>query len=192
MSLSIFSSTSPLLNALQAKGLSAGKASLVEDEVVDAVAEVVGASPAPNMAVDMATLRASLDKRIDADVASGKLSAQDAAAVKKTLDDVGQVMVVDGEDEDGETPQADAPRGGGGAPAEDSKTELSSSVTVSGNIKTTLTTYTDGTSDSKTSVASDADMKRYAKAAAAYAPPPETAQSYLASIEPGTLFSIAA
>jgi hypothetical protein len=66
---------------------------------------------------------------------------------------------------------------------------MSRTVTISGSTETTIVTYTDGTSETTTSVASDADKIKYGKPSAtdASATGDTAAQDYLSTIEPGSL-----
>lgn len=79
--------TSPqsrLLEDLQNSGLSTDKASMVASEIDTAVqSSKTDGTGRP----DRASARAAIEKQLTADVASGKLSADDAALVRKTLDE---------------------------------------------------------------------------------------------------------
>lgn len=56
-------------------------------------------------------------------------------------------------------------------------------------MKTTVITYDDGTSDTQTSFTTDPDSKPSSNAEKAYG---QDAGSYLASLDPGTLFKVSA
>ncbi|PZU10934.1 hypothetical protein [Sphingomonas sp.] len=187
------SSTTVLQRKLESSGLSSAKADLVQSDLNAAVADAGGSG-----AAKPASVREALDKRIAADVASGKLSESDATDIRKTLDKMGDASVTASADTTSPTTasstagQASAGKGGGGGGGgEASKTELSRTVTVAGTVKTTIITYTDGTSETTTSTASSADKSRYGKAAQS-ADRPTTPDTYLASIEPGSLMDTAA
>ena len=85
MTISSVTATNPLLKQLEANGLSADKAKLVATDLAAATATTAGNTGTVTSSV---SVRAALDTRIAADVSSGKLSKDDAAAVKKTLDQV--------------------------------------------------------------------------------------------------------
>jgi hypothetical protein len=192
-------STNPLLAQLQAQGLSSAKASLVASDMDAAAKEVVGKDGAgAGSAPDKQSVRVALDKRIASDVAAGKLSESDAAEVKKALDEIdGKSPAAAGGDgeatSDATAKAGGGPRGGGGGGAGGGtqKTERSRTVTVAGAIKTTTITYTDGTSETTTGTASNADEAKYGKQGAADAQS-GTAADYLSTIEPGSLFDQAA
>lgn len=179
--------TNPLVSKLEANGLSEAKAKLVQSEMDAAVKDATSAG-ADGSKPDGASVRAALDKRVSADVASGKLSKEDAAEVKTTLD---QIDAQSGSNAtSGSAPSGSVQHGGGGGGGSTSKTELSRTVTISDPIKTTVITYTDGTTKTSTSVATTSDDQRYAKPNAAQASQQDATQSYLSTIEPGSLVDI--
>ncbi|WBO23055.1 hypothetical protein [Sphingomonas abietis] len=199
MIISSNSATSALTQQLQANGLSDAAVKQVNGDLAAAVKDVTGASGG---SADAASVRAALDQRISADVASGKLSAGDAAKVSKTLDQIDGQASGSGITSQS-APVAAAPAsgaagaaqggggGGGGGGGSASKTELSRAVTISGATETTIITYTDGSTATTTTVASDADKIKYGKPAATDAngttSAATAAQDYLSTIEPGSL-----
>lgn len=184
-------STTALQTTLQSSGISTAKAKLVQTDLDQAVQSAGGASAKP------ASVREALDKQIQADVASGKLSKDDAATIDKALDQMGDTAVAASADTDAtQTASAGgaakagggghAGGGGGGGGGSSTKTELSETVTVAGSVKTTVITYTDGTSDTTTSVATSQDEQRYGHDATK-AESDATVTNYLSSLPPGTL-----
>ncbi len=198
------STSKPLLTRLEANGLSADKAKLVGSDLAAAVKSA--ALEMGSTATTSASVRAALDAKIAADVASGKLTQGDAAVVKKTLDGIdgqsggsgitSQAAPAAAASADaagsaaaaGGQGRGDGDGGGGGGGGGSSKTERSETVTVVGSTKTTVITYTDDTTSTSTTTATDADIAKYAKASVAAAMP-DVAGSYLSTIEAGTLFS---
>ena len=88
MNIGILTSTNPQLRQqLDANGTPNGTTQTGDSDVATLVA-VAKPRPIVNVApsVKFPTLRAALDARIDADVASGQLSRGDAATVGKALD----------------------------------------------------------------------------------------------------------
>jgi hypothetical protein len=172
---------------LHSKGLSADKAQRVQDEL----AQSVSASTAADGKVDGTAVRAKLDQQISADVASGKLTREDAATITKALDDADKASGTSGASPAADGAKAAGRSGGGGggrsSATTDSaeKTELSRIETISGDIKTTTISYTDGTSETTTGPANGEKSKKdqIAQPAAAEA----TAKTWLAKIVPGTL-----
>jgi len=99
-------STSPqarLLADLQNKGLAADKAGLVASEIDSAVQSTKNSGTGKP---DQASVRAAIEKQLTADVSSGKLSAADAAIVRKTLDEFDKRMGSAGAGQDGGKPDA--------------------------------------------------------------------------------------
>jgi hypothetical protein len=195
MTIGSVSSTNALLKQLEANGLSVAKAKLVETDVTAAAA----ATPvAAKGTTDAANVRAALDARIDSDVASGKLSKSDAAAVKKTLDEIDGQSSGTGSADQAAPATAQSPAqgggpssGGGGGGGGGTATEVSETVTVSGSTKTTVTTYSDGSTTTATATATDADKAKYEKTKTD-ANSGEAANDYLSTIEPGALVDQAA
>ncbi len=209
------SATNPFLQALEANGLSDAKANLVGNDLVTAFEQ---STPDSSGSVSASDIRAKLDTQIASDVASGKLTQSDADAVKKTLDQIqGQS---DDAGSDASTSAATAPAdvtsaseaaitdgsdasssAGGGGGGGGGKTEVGESITVSGSIKTTTITYSDGTTLIETAEATDADERKYGKKNVEAAVAEQTkdaakqaskSKDYLAQTPPGTLFDIAA
>lgn len=186
------SSTTALQTRLVSSGVSTAKAKLVQDDLDSAIKAVGG-----DGSTKPASVRAALDQKIAADVASGKLSEEDAATIDKALDRMGDASVAaSGESGSASSQTTAVPAGGGqgggggaGGGGSASKTELSRIVTVAGAIKTTVITYTDGTSETSTSAASSEDKARYGHAAAAEADtdPQAKVGAFLASVTPGSL-----
>ncbi len=254
---------SPLLANLKANGLTANKAIIAAADVKGAIEQIGMVQRGP---ANKAAITAALKERISSDVAAGALSADDAAAVFKTFeqmdpakqkggegpgsdvtkeqidaaiaqiggadsqrtamlsklsdnfttvdangdgklsrDEVGAYLQKSG-DSSGRPRRAGGPPkgaggpppgggGGGGGQGSSQKTVLSENSVVIGNLKTTTTIYTDGTSDTKTeAVSADVTSKAYDKASVKAAASPDSrnsgakAQSYLSSIQPGSLF----
>lgn len=202
MSIGSIGSSAALSSLLQAKGLASDTIDLVEDDL--ALAQKASASPTLATSINGGTVRAALDKQISDDVASGKLSKEDAAKIGEALDQL------DGKSTEGKSGSAapaaggaGRPAGGGGGGGSSEKTELSRVVTVSGGITTTVITYTDGTTETETSVATEEDIKSSAaksgkggksdpaadakSAQAGEAMADQTMQDYLSQIEPGSI-----
>ena len=160
MTISIAGSSSPFLKQLETNGLSASKAALVQKDLSDAQAATTSAA---GSTVSPAT-RAAFDTKISADVLSGKLSTSDAAAVRKTMDNLGagsasttdasQTAPIGASSSQAAgsagAAKIDGGGGGGGGGGSASKTELSETVTISGSTMTTVITYTDGTTSTTT------------------------------------------
>lgn len=193
--------TNPLLAKLEANGLSADKAQVVENDLSGVLSDTTGSGSGP---VDSASVRAALDQKIDEDVASGKLSQSDATAVKKTLDDLdaqasgsgaATAQTSSASDSSGSAAaggsSASGGAGGAGGGGSSTKTEVSETVTVSGGIKTTVITYSDGTTSTTTTAASQQDEQKYDKQPA-QAAAESTASKYLSTIRPGSLFQLMA
>lgn len=192
MTISIAGSSSPFLKQLETNGLSASKAALVQKDLSAAQATTTSAA---GSTVSPAT-RAAFDAKISADVLSGKLSAGDADAVRKTMDNLGAgsasttdasqtAPIGASSSQAAGSPRAAKTGGGGGGSA--SKTELSETVTISGSTMTTVITYTDGTTSTTTTTATAADKAKYDK--------PEihdkeqgAAAGYSSTIDKGALF----
>jgi hypothetical protein len=199
--------TNPLLSKLEANGLSADKAQVVQDDLSSVLSDSSGTGSGP---VDAKSVRAALDQKIDADVASGKLSASDATAVKKTLDQLDAQASGTGASTAAQTSAAasssdssgsaaasgssasgGAGGAGGGGGGSSTKTEVSETVTVSGGIKTTVITYSDGTTSTTTTAASQQDEQQYGSKQAEQAAA-STTSKYLSTIQPGSLFQLMA
>lgn len=196
-------SSDSLLSKLETNGLSASKAQLVESDLSQVEASL-GSSTSSSGAIDMQTMRAALDKKIDDDVASGQLSQSDAEAVKKTLDQLDSqtsgasdtsTATTTGTTTSAQSDSSSAAQesggggGGGGAGGTSGKTEVSETVTITGPLKTTVITYSDGSTATTTTVATETDEQKYGKQQATQAAASTTAMKYLSTIAPGTLFS---
>ncbi len=195
MAVGAVGSSTTLTSALQAKGLSSDKAQLVQQDLVQSVTD----STDLDGTIDGKEVRAKLDKQISADVKSGKLTEDDAAAIGKLLDKTDEIDLVDGNaasSSTADTAQA-SPAGGAGGPGgagggggggggggSTEKTELSRTVEIAHNVKTTTIKYTDGTSEVKTGFTPDKGPK---EKVAADATKDANAKKWLAKIEPGTL-----
>jgi hypothetical protein len=204
MSIGSIGSSAALSSLLQAKGLASDTIDLIEDDLE--LAQKAGGSQMLATSINGGTVRTALDKQISDDVTSGKLSEEDAAKIGEALD---QLEGKTTEAKSGSALAGGAARpagggGGGGAGGSSEKTELSRTVTVSGGITTTIITYTDGTTETETSVATEEDIKSSAaksgksedvdksksgtdataKPGAASDP---AVQDYLAQIEPGSI-----
>jgi hypothetical protein len=202
---SLSSSTSnTLLTDLEANGLTATKAQTVVNDFASAV--LTASSGSTSGQVSMTTIRAALDKQIDADVASGKLTASDAAEVKKTLDQIdaqssGSSTLTQATtaaqsagtssgsttstSQSSSTDTAKAGHGGGGGGSSSTKTEISETVTISGALMTTTITYSDGSTSTTTTAATPQDIQEYGT----QSDNSSAAASYLATLKPGTLFN---
>lgn len=170
MTLGAIGSSTSILQTLEAKGLSESKAKLVQSDLDASLQSATGLSGAKP---DIASVRGVLDQKIASDVASGALTQEDATAISNTLDDM-QGSSAGGSAASGAatTTAGAAPSsggagaaGGGGGGGSETKTELSRVVVVTGAIKTTTITYTDGTTTTETS-ASTGDEPKKAGAAA--------------------------
>ncbi|MET0365316.1 MAG: hypothetical protein ABW169_11760 [Sphingobium sp.] len=182
------SGSNAVVSALQSKGLSQDKIKIVEDDLQEAQAGTSTGS----QAVDAKAVRAALDSKIADDVASGTLSEEDAATISKALDEM-DGTATSGASASGGAKGAGGARpaggGGGGGGGSEEKTELSRTETVSGGVKTTVITYTDGTTETKTTYgATDTSPKAGSSSASASDQDADAAQNYLSKIEPGTLF----
>ena len=156
-----------LVSQLASNGLTAEKASLVATEATAAFQSAGNMSAGP---AQKETVKAALEKRISADVASGKLSAEDAKAVYKTFEELdpakqngGQGPVGAGGPPPGGRPGGPPPGGGAGGPppgggaqgpsgsGQDSsstnKTTVSETTTIIGEIEFTIVVYSDGTTE---------------------------------------------
>jgi len=183
MTLGTIGSSTSVLQTLETKGLSGSKAQLVQSDLDASIQSATGLS---GTKPDIASVRNVLDQKIAADVASGALSKDDAAKVSKTLDDLqaadgattaatGAATTSDTAEAGGSGGAASAGGGGGGGTA---KTELSRSVVVTGAIKTTTITYTDGTTTTEITASTGDDAKK-----ATGAKPVETATAGSANAE---------
>lgn len=204
MSIGSIGSSAALSSLLQAKGLASDTIDLIEDDLE--LAQKAGGSQMLATSINGGTVRTALDKQISDDVTSGKLSEEDAAKIGEALD---QLEGKTTEAKSGSALAGGAARpagggGGGGAGGSSEKTELSRTVTVSGGITTTIITYTDGTTETETSVATEEDIKSSAAKSGksedvdksksgtdATAKPGAVSdpavQDYLAQIEPGSI-----
>jgi len=198
-----------LVANLKANGLTAEKANLAAADVQGAIQQVGMAQRGP---ANKAAITEALQQRISADVASGKLSASDAAAVYKTFEQMDPAKQNGGAGgpppPEGSAPPlskgAGSPHSGGsGGAAQDSSTKviLSQTALVRGNLETMMNIYTDGTSETKTQPVSN-DAKLYTKSSAANSQAisvdglPNSnmsgskVQSYLSTIQAGSLFDL--
>ena len=208
-----------LVSQLTSNGLTAEKASLVATEATAAFQSAGNMRPGP---AHKETVKAALEQRISADVASGKLSAEDAKAVYKTFEELDPAKQNGGQGPDGAGgpppggPGGPPPGGGTGGPppggsakgasgsGQDSsstnKTTVSETTTIIGEIEFTKVVYSDGTTETtQQNVGGNNEDKSGIKAQNN-----SSAQSnkdtevlkmikqYLASLEPGTLFDRAA
>lgn len=196
MTLGAIGSTSSILQTLETKGLSATKAKLVQSDLDASIQSATGLSGAKP---DIAAVRGVLDQKIAADVASGALSKDDAAAVSKTLDDLqgsdataSTTSTAAGSAAAGTTATASAggskPSGGGGGGGAAEKTEVSRTVVVAGAMTTTTITYSDGSSDTEVTASTGTDAKQAVGAATA----PSTASAQSASAGAAASLSAAA
>lgn len=191
--ISALSAKSVLPSALAANGLSTAKSKIVEADLATAIKSAGSGS-----ASIIAPVRAALNERMAADVASGKLSQKDADAVNKTLDGMdpasggassqGAAGTTAAEpaaqsSTDGES-EAKGGGGGGGGGGAASKTELSRSTVVSGSLETITITYTDGSTTTETEAVTGATVTK---------PGSDTAKvgandkAYAERIEPGSI-----
>ncbi|HEX7823200.1 MAG TPA: hypothetical protein VF463_21610 [Sphingobium sp.] len=181
MSIGAVGSNNPLQSALQAKGLSSKTIAVVQTDMKD-VLQTTSEGGAKPSATDV---RARIDARLAEDVASGKISAEDAGAVGQALDKVDPSAA----DEGASAPSGGTGSGGGGGGESSEKTELSRITLVAGRVKIIIITYTDKTTETKTSVATDNDAKTADKSSkTANGSTAQTVKDYLATIEPGSLF----
>jgi hypothetical protein len=186
-----------LSSRLQAQGLSAQKTALVLGDAKVALEKIQSVRGGPP---DKAAIRDALESRIAADVASGKLTEADAKTVNDTLDQIDPQSPPPAHPQDAGGHKGGGPHGGGGEGGGGSanKTELSETVTVTGKLKKTTILYTDGTSESTTTVLSDsAKDSKYVKspvydlmkASAETNAAADKTRNYLATLDPGSLFS---
>ena len=188
-----------LSSRLQAQGLSSQKTALVLGDAKVALEKVQAVRSGPP---DKAAIRDALESRIAADVASGKLTEEDAKTVNATLDQIDPNGPPDrqaqGPEGHGGQGKGGGPHGGGGGDGSANKTELSETVTVTGKLKKTTILYTDGTSESTTKVLSDsAKDSKYVKspvydlmkASAETTGADAKTRNYLSTLDPGSLFS---
>jgi len=186
-----------LSSRLQAQGLSAQKTALVLGDAKVALEKIQSVRGGPP---DKAAIRDALESRIAADVASGKLTEADAKTVNNTLDQIDPQSPPPAHPQDAGGHKGGGPHGGGGEGGGGSanKTELSETVTVTGKLKKTTILYTDGTSESTTTVLSDsAKDSKYVKspvydlmkASAETNAAADKTRNYLATLDPGSLFS---
>jgi hypothetical protein len=196
MTLGTIGSSTSILKTLETQGLSEPKAKLVQSQIDTATQAASGLS---GTKPEIASVRGALDQKIAADVASGALSQEDAAKVSKTLDDLqaaeggataatGAASPTTAAATEASGGGAAAGGGGGGGGGSSEKTELSRSVIVTGAMKTTTITYTDGTTTTEVSASTGGDAKQ-----AAGAKPVDIAGAgaadaeYKPKIEPGIL-----
>lgn len=189
-----------LSSRLQSQGLSAQKTAVVLGDAKFALEKVQAVRKGP---VDKAAIRDALESRIAADVASGKLTEDDAKTVHATLDQIDPNAPTDHQpqgpdDHKGGGGKGGGHGGGGEGGGSANKTELSESVTVTGKLKKTTILYTDGTSETTTKVLSDsAKDSKYIKspvydlmkASAETMGAGDKTRNYLATLDPGSLFS---
>jgi hypothetical protein len=93
-----------LVSNLRANGLSQDKAALAAADVKGAVDQIGMVQRGP---ANKAAITAALQERISADVAAGKLSADDAAAVFKTFEEMDPAKQNGGPSQKGPPPSAD-------------------------------------------------------------------------------------
>ena len=198
-----------LVSNLKANGLTAEKANLAAADVQGAIQQVGMAQRGP---ANKAAITEALQQRISADVASGKLSTSDAAAVYKTFEQMDPAKQNGGAGgpppSDGSAPPPSKGAGsqhggaaGGAAQDPSTKVILSQTDLVIGNLQTMMIIYTDGTSDTKTQPVSN-DAKLYTKSYAANGQAMSVdgnansimsgskVQSYLSTIQAGSLFDL--
>ncbi|WP_226637049.1 hypothetical protein [Novosphingobium profundi] len=82
MSISAVVSGAEVTNLLRGSGLAAQRVAYVEHEIRDLTQE---AAAIATRTLDADAFRTALARRIDSDVASGKLSAEDARAIRQAL-----------------------------------------------------------------------------------------------------------
>lgn len=190
-----------LTKDLTSSGLSADKAKVAATDLLDAAVTSLSASPGESDG----DFRTALTDQINQDVSSGKLSQDDADAIQKWLDQAassgdleatGEQTTTDGAADTSSATAPDAAQSGGaGAGASlAGKTEISRMVTVSGDIKTTVIAYSDGTSETETTAVAASDAQNSATQAAAQAAQPaddvqKMAMDYLSQTAPGTLIN---
>ena len=194
-----------LVSNLKANGLTAEKANLAAADVQGAIQQVGMAQRGP---ANKAAITEALQQRISADVASGKLSTSDAAAVYKTFEQMDPAKQNGGAGgpppPEGSAPPPSKGAGsqhGGAAQDPSTKVILSQTDLVIGNLQTMMIIYTDGTSDTKTQPVSN-DAKFYTKSSAANGQAMSVdgnansnmsgskVQSYLSTIQAGSLFDL--
>ena len=192
-----------LVSNLKANGLTADKANLAAADVQGAIQQVGMVQRGP---ANKAAITEALQQRISADVASGKLSTSDAAAVYKTFEQMDPAKQNGGAGgpppPEGSAPPPSKGAGsqhGGAAQDPSTKVILSQTDLVIGNLQTMMIIYTDGTSDTKTQPVSN-DAKLYTKSSAANGQAISVdgnansnmsgskVQSYLSTIQAGSLF----
>lgn len=232
---SLFPQTSALVANLRTNGLTLDKAALVAKDAKAAVQQVGGVKRGPEGKAalrDALKERISADvasgalSAADANAVFQTFAQMDPANQNGGRQPGAQGGSPNGGDgappaQDGDTPPPDAagappakgahgPRpkgggGGGGGQGSASKTVLSESTTVTGPLQTTITVYTDGTSDTKTEAASTSaasTSNMYSKSSitaqgnanqasangAAANNGAAKVQTYLSTIQPGSLF----
>ncbi|MCJ2177309.1 hypothetical protein [Novosphingobium album (ex Hu et al. 2023)] len=208
MSISAVGSSNDLSTMLRTSGLSAEKIAVVQKDVEDLQNSSPSISASAAQSLDSESFRKALESRIDSDVQSGKLSAEDGDAVKQALGLNGTESADGSGDSDsdsadaattaaaGRSARAGGPHGGGGGSGSAEKTEVSRTETVSKGVKTTVILYDDGSTETQTAFTSDPDTKPLndtvpssVEAAQAYG---QGADAWRKSIEPGTLFDVKA
>jgi hypothetical protein len=186
-----------LSSRLQAQGLSAQKTALVLGDAKVALEKIQSVRGGPP---DKAAIRDALESRIAADVASGRLTEADAKTVNDTLDQIDPQGAAPAHSQGAGGHKGGGPHGGGGEGGGGSanKTELSETVTVTGKLKKTTILYTDGTTESTTTVlGNSAKDSKYVKspvydlmkANAETNGAADKTRNYLATLDPGSLFS---
>ena len=186
-----------LSSRLQSQGLSAQKTALVLGDAKVALEKIQSVRGGPP---DKAAIRDALESRIAADVASGRLTEADAKTVNDTLDQIDPQGAPPAHSQGAGGHKGGGPHGGGGEGGGGSanKTELSETVTVTGKLKKTTILYTDGTTESTTTVlGKSAKDSKYVKspvydlmkANAETNGAADKTRNYLATLDPGSLFS---
>lgn len=146
-------------------------------------------------AVDMAMIRAALDRRIDQDVASGTLSDSDAATVRLALDLIDAQSSAAVEAPAAQLRRTPPARGGRNANASDAAEDttpryvVTQKVTIEGPVTTTVTFYSDGTQDTTTTQASVLNAGAGAQQGTQADDAHTLVTQYLSTIEAGTLFN---
>lgn len=188
-----------LVSQLTRNGLTTEKASLVATEATAAFQSAGNMRAGP---AHKETVKAALEKRISADVSSGKLSAEDAKAVYKTFEELDPAKQNGGQGPEGAgapppgggpggPPPSGGPPPGGGAQGpsgsgQDSsptnKTTVSETTQIIGEIEFTKVVYSDGTTETtQQNVGGNKDTEVLTMI-----------KQYLASLEPGSLIDRAA
>lgn len=198
-SISATSSSTDLTSLLRASGLSLKAAEVVQDDV-DQLQPTISTSSSTAQTLDSESFRRALSARIDSDVSNGDLTDEEAKAVKQTLGLEEQITTGSSDEtsDDGSSGsstvssgQSAAPAGGGGGGGgggEEQKTEVSRTETIAKGVKTTIIVYDDGTTETQTSFTTDPDTRPANEEEGRDFS--KRTESYLSSIDPGTLFSV--